>query len=199
MNATHNKPMDLPWRRAACVALLALASAGCELRKAMYDQPKLKALQASDFFSDGRASRPLPEGTVARGLLKDDSHLYDGLVDGKQATNFPFRITQDDLLRGQERFRIFCTPCHDRAGTGHGMIVQRGFKQPPSYHIDRLRTSPPGYFYNVIKNGFGQMPGYAPQIPVEDRWRIVAYVKALQMSQDAPVDQLPAPLQAQVK
>lgn len=181
-----------------CVPVLAglMLSTGCELRQAMYNQPKLKPLQSSEFFENGMASRPLVDGTVARGLLNDDAHLYDGLVDGKPAKTFPFPITQEVVKRGQERFNIFCSPCHDQAGTGNGMIVQRGFKQPPSYHIQRLRESDPGYFYNVIKNGFGVMQGYAPQVPVKDRWAIVAYIKALQLSQNATIDDVPESMRA---
>ncbi|MCO5044009.1 MAG: cytochrome c [Verrucomicrobia bacterium] len=170
---------------------MALAGSGCELRKAMYDQPKLRPLQKSEFFSDERASRTLIEGTVARNQLHEDDHLYNGLVNGEHATTFPFPITREVLLRGQERFNIYCSPCHDRAGMGNGMIVQRGFKHPVSFHDPRLQSSPPGYFYNAIKNGFGQMPSYADQIHVNDRWAIIAYIRALQLSQNATLDDVP--------
>jgi mono/diheme cytochrome c family protein len=169
----------------------AFAGTGCELRQAMYDQPKYKPLQRSEFFSDGRASRPLPEGTVARGLLKDDEHLHDGIVNGAMAETFPYPITAEILARGQERYNIFCMPCHDMSGSGNGMVVQRGYKRPTSFHEARLRQSPPGYFYNAIKNGFGQMPQYADQIPVHDRWAIVAYIRALQLSRNAAIDDVP--------
>lgn len=164
---------------------------GCELRKAMYDQPKYKPLQKSEFFSDQRASRPIPEGTVARGLLKDDALLYDGMENGAMAERFPFPITREVLARGQERYNIFCLPCHDMSGSGNGMVVQRGYKKPVSFHDPRLRNSPPGYFYNAIKNGFGQMPNYADQIPVNDRWAIIAYIRALQLSRNATIDDVP--------
>lgn len=170
---------------------IALAGSGCELRQAMYDQPKYKPLQKSEFFSDHRASRPLPEGTVARGLLKDDPHLYDGMENGAMAENFPFPVTREVLARGQERYNIFCMPCHDMSGSGNGMVVQRGYKKPVSFHDPRLRSSPPGYFYNAIKNGFGQMPNYADQIPVNDRWAIIAYIRALQFSRNATLDDVP--------
>jgi mono/diheme cytochrome c family protein len=176
--------------------LVALFSGGCEIRKAMYDQPKYKALQASEFFGDGRSARPLVEGTVARGHLRADQHLFAGVVDGKPAEVFPFAIGAADLARGRERFNIYCSPCHDQAGTGNGLVVQRGFKVPPSYHIPRLREAPPGYFFDVITRGFGQMSSYAAQIHPEDRWRIVAYVRALQLSQNARLEDVPEPLRA---
>lgn len=173
------------------VALIGLAT-GCRIRKEMYDQPKYEPLTQSDFFGDNRSARPLIEGTVARGHLHEDQHLYDGMVDGNLATTFPFPVTREVLLRGQNRFNIYCSPCHDRTGSGNGMIVQRGFKQPPSYHIDRLREAPPGYFYTVIKNGFGVMSSYAYQVnKPEDRWAIVSYIRALQLSQNAKLDDVP--------
>ena len=175
-----------------------LLLSGCELRQAMYDQPKLRPLQASEFFEDGMASRMPVEGTVARGLLKEDGHLYDGMENGELATTFPEAVTLDVIRRGRQRYDIFCAPCHDRVGTGNGMIIQRGFKQPPSLHEDRLRDSAPGYYYNVIKNGFGVMQGYAPQIPVKDRWAIAAYIKALQLSQNAVLDDVPEDKRAQL-
>lgn len=193
------------WKKTAVgLAMIAalLAGSGCELRRAMYDQPKIaKPLMESDFFADGRGSRQLVEGVVpwSAGEYVEDPHLTDGKVSGADAMTFPFEITANDLARGRERFNIYCSPCHDQAGTGQGMIVKRGFKAPPSYHIDRLRTAAPGYFYNVIKNGFATMPGYAPQIPVEDRWRIVAYIRALQLSQNADPKDLPQELAAQLK
>lgn len=178
---------------------MSLMGSGCEIRKAMYDQPKYRPLQHSDFFSDGRASRPLIEGTVARGQLNDDEFLYDGVENGKQVESFPFPVTREVLLRGQERFNIYCSPCHDRSGSGNGMVVQRGFKKPTSYHDPRLRSSPPGYFYTVIKNGFGQMPSYADQIPVADRWAIIAYIRALQLSQNATLEDVPEAERSQLE
>jgi hypothetical protein len=173
----------------ALAAGLVLAGTGCKLRRAMYDQPKVRPLAHTDFFGDSRSARAQVEGTIARGQLREDTHLYQGTVNGKPAETFPFPVTREVLLRGQERFNIYCAPCHDRSGSGQGMVVRRGFKQPPSYHIDRLRQSPPGYFYATITGGFGQMPSYAEQIRPADRWAIVAYVRALQLSQHAaPAD-----------
>lgn len=171
--------------------LLVLGGTGCEIRKAMYDQPKYKPLQQSDFFGDDRSSRPFVEGTVAQGHLNDDPHLVLGEVDGKPAEVFPEPVTLEMLRRGHERYNIFCAPCHDRAGTGNGMVVQRGFKKPVSFHDPRLRASPVGYFYGNITKGFGQMPSYAAQIPVRDRWAIVAYIRALQYSYQANVEDVP--------
>ena len=177
----------------ACVVL-----SGCEIRKAMYDQPKYQALQQSDFFGDERSARPLIEGTVARDHLRADRHFYEGVVDGKPAEVFPFEMTKADLERGRERYNIHCSPCHDQSGSGNGMIVKRGFKQPPSYHSDRLRASPPGYFFDVTTRGFGQMNGYAGQIKPDDRWRIAAYIRVLQLSQHATSDDVPADIRAQL-
>ena len=171
------------------VLLLLYTTAGC--RQDMHDQPKYEALEASTFFPDGRASRPLVPGTVARGQLREDTHLYEGKVAGKPAETFPFPIDLKTLERGQQRYNIYCSPCHDRVGNGDGMVVRRGFRRPPSYHIERLRQSPPGYLYDVITNGFGAMQDYAAQIPVRDRWAIVAYVRALQLSQNARLNDVP--------
>ena len=173
------------------MGLLVLGSTGCEIRKAMYDQPKYRPLQKSEFFSDARASRALVEGTVARGHLNEDAHLHTGKIGDQLAGTFPFPVTREVLVRGQERFNIFCAPCHDRAGTGNGMVVQRGFKKPVSFHDPRLRASSVGYFYGNITKGFGQMPSYAAQIPVKDRWAIVAYIRALQYSYQATLDDVP--------
>ena len=155
------------------------------------DQPKYEALEASSFFPDGRASQQLVPGTVARGQLREDAHLYEGKVNGKPAETFPFPVTLETLRRGQERYNIYCTPCHDRVGNGEGIVVRRGFRRPPSYHIDRLRQAHPGYFYDVITNGFGAMQDYSAQIQVRDRWAIVAYVRALQLSQNAVLSDVP--------
>jgi mono/diheme cytochrome c family protein len=151
----------------------------------MHDQPKYEPLESSAFFRDGQASRPLVEGTVARGQLQDDDHLYTGKVNGQPATTFPFPITGAMMDRGQQRYNVYCAPCHDRVGNGVGMIVRRGYRQPQSFHIDRLRAAPPGHFYDVITNGFGAMPDYRAQIQPEDRWAVVAYIRALQLSQHA--------------
>jgi hypothetical protein len=162
---------------------------GC--RQDMHDQPKYQPLEASDFFADGRASRPLPPGTVARGQLNDDEHLYSGKSGKKFADALPFAVSPALLARGQERFNIFCSPCHGRLGDGDGMVVRRGFRHPPSFHIDRLRQAPVGYHFDVITNGFGSMQDYSAQIPVKDRWAIIAYVRALQLSQHATLGDVP--------
>jgi hypothetical protein len=159
----------------------------------MANQPRYEPLQKSEFFDDQRASRPLVEGTVARGHLDADEQLYTGKIGGALATTFPFPIDRQVLLRGQERFDIFCSPCHDRVGSGQGMIVRRGYRPPPSLHIERLRAAPPGHFFDVISHGFGAMPDYAAQIPPHDRWAIAAYIRALQLSQNAAIGDVPEP------
>ncbi len=179
------------------LVLLAFAAVGC--RQDMQDQPKYIPLRPSDFFADGRSERPLTQGTVARGHLDDDAAFYTGKgPDGKFIETFPFPVTREVLARGQERFNIYCTPCHDRLGNGMGMIVRRGYRKPPSYHIDRLRTVPNGYIYDVITKGFGAMPDYAAQIEPRDRWAIVSYVRALQLSQNAPVGDVPPDARGQL-
>lgn len=181
-----------PLRHIAAVALVAasLFAAGC--RQDMHDQPKYKPFVATDFFGDGRSARPLIQGTVARGDLREDSHFYLGKVKDAYATALPMPVTRELLAHGQTRFNIYCSPCHGRLGNGEGMVAQRGFKYPPSFHQDRLRGEPVGYFFDVITHGFGVMPSYASRIPVADRWAIVAYVRALQLSQNAKMDDVPA-------
>jgi mono/diheme cytochrome c family protein len=156
----------------------------------MHNQPKYRPLRPSTLFADGSSARQPVEGTVARGTLNADDALHTGKVMGAALKQMPFPITEADLNRGQERFNIYCTPCHDQAGNGRGMVVQRGYRQPPSLHIERLKTADPGYIFDVITNGFGVMPDYRAQIAPRDRWRIIAYVKALQLMQptvpDAP-------------
>lgn len=166
-----------------------LLASGCRLD--MHDQPKYTPLRQSDFFPDGRAARPLVEGTVARGLLNEDEHLVTGKVNGQLATEFPFPVTAEVLARGRERYDIFCSPCHDRTGAGNGMIVRRGYRQPPTFHQDRLRQAPPGHFVDVMTNGFGAMPDYRSQVPPRDRWAITAYVRALQLSGNATLSEVP--------
>ena len=173
----------------ALVPVLAFA-AGC--RQDMHDTPRYEAYEASTIFADNRASRIPPAGTVARGWERDDEALYTGKIAGQAVDECPFAIGRDELLRGQQRFNIYCTPCHGRLGDGNGMVVSRGLRQAASYHQDRLREEKLGYFYDVITNGFGAMQGYAEQIPVRDRWLIVAYVRTLQMSQHASVNDVPA-------
>jgi mono/diheme cytochrome c family protein len=158
----------------------------------MFDQPKVRPLQASTFFADGRASRPLPEDTVARGDLRGNELLFTGRIGGVVADAFPFAVTKEVLDRGQERFDIFCSPCHGRTGYGDGMIVQRGFKAPPSFHGDRLRQAPAGHFFEVMTTGFGVMYDYRSRVSPEDRWAIAAYIRALQLSQHASAADLDA-------
>jgi cytochrome c1 len=182
----------------ALVALVAIgAIAGC--RQDMHDAPRYEAFEASDSFADNRVSRVPPAGTVPRGWLREDEALYTGKVNGQLVDAFPFAIAHADLQRGRQRFNIFCTPCHGRLGDGNGMVVQRGLRQAASFHQDRLRQERPGYFFDVITNGFGAMPDHAAQIPVHDRWLIVAYVKALQLSQHAAVDDVPADRRAELE
>jgi len=176
--------------RLAAVLLLATAVAGC--RQDMHDAPRFDPLEATTLFHTNASAQPLVAGTVARGHLDADELLHTGKLNGQDSTVFPFDITRADLDRGEERYDIYCAPCHGRTGHGNGMVVQRGYRQAASYHIDRLRTIPVGYLYDVVTNGFGAMPDYRSQIPVEDRWRIVAYVRALQLSYNATAGDVPA-------
>ncbi len=182
-------------RRSATLAAAALAlalAAGC--RQDMHDQPRVRPLGESDFWADGQGARPVPAHTVARGNLRADTLYYSGRTAAGQLTATlpsPLALSRALLERGRDRYTIFCTPCHDATGGGRGMVVRRGFKQPPSYEIDRLRAVPIGHFYDVMTNGFGVMASYASQIPPEDRWAIAAYVRALQLSQHAPAAEFP--------
>jgi mono/diheme cytochrome c family protein len=172
------------------IAALSLAvSAGC--RQDMHNQPKYRALRATTFFSDGASARPLVEGTVARGTLQDDEAFFTGKVGNAPVRELPFPVDEAMLTRGQERYNIFCTPCHDSTGGGKGMVVQRGYKQPPSFHETRLRNIEAGYFFDVMTNGFGAMPDYRMQLAPRDRWAVVAYIRALQLSQNAAAADVP--------
>ncbi len=181
---------------AAAIAFLTLA--GC--RQDMHDQPRYKPLAESNFFSDHRSARPMVEGTVARlpqggtndPYLRIDEARYQGTLDGNYVDQFPIPIAKADIERGQTRFNIYCTPCHGRLGDGNGMIVMRGFRQPPSYHSDRLVNAPIGHYFDVITNGFGAMPSYASRVQPDDRWRIIAYIRALQLSESASLNDVPA-------
>lgn len=171
--------------------MVLLALAGC--RQDMHDQPRFKPLAQSDFYSDLRSARPPVEGTVARGQLHEDTYFYTGKVGSNPGDFMPFPASADVLARGRERFNIYCAPCHSRLGDGNGVIPSRGFpRKPPSYHSERLRKAPLGYFFDVMTNGFGIMPDYASQIPPRDRWCIVAYIRALQLSQGAAASDVPA-------
>jgi mono/diheme cytochrome c family protein len=182
----------LPLRtvRLSSVVVACVLLAGC--RQDMHDAPRLDPLESSTFFADGRASRQLVANTVPRGHLRDDEHLFTGKVNGQLAAEFPMPVTAQVMARGRERFEIFCAPCHGRSGEGNGMIVQRGFRKPPSYHEQRLRDQPVGYFFDVMTNGFGAMQDYSAQVPVADRWAIAAYIRAIQLSHNARVEDVPA-------
>jgi mono/diheme cytochrome c family protein len=174
------------------LALIGLSLAGCS-RLDMQDQPKYRPQRPSDFFADGRSERQPVEGTIARGALNEDTAFYEGKdAAGMDIEAFPVAVDKAFIVRGQTRYNIYCSPCHGAIGNGLGMIVRRGFKQPPSYHIDRLREAPVGHFYDVISNGYGAMLNYASQVQPRDRWAIVAYIRALQYSQNANVNDLPA-------
>jgi hypothetical protein len=170
--------------------LAVLALAGC--RQDMHDQPRFKPLAESDFYADLRSARLPVDGTVARGQLHEDSYFYSGKLGNNPGDYMPFPVTEEVLARGRERFNIYCAPCHSRLGDGNGMIVQRGFRAPPSYHTERLRKAPLGYFFDVMTNGFGAMPEYAAQIPPRDRWTIVAYIRALQLAEEATMGDVPS-------
>ena len=189
--------------RAIIFALVAGCCLGCE--DDMADQPRFEPLEASSFFDDGIASRQIPEGSVARGHLRSDTHLFEGKVNGQPASEFPFPVTADWLARGRQRYEIFCAVCHGSTGDGYGMIVQRGFVRPPAFypipehqaalpqHYTRaqwLLTAPVGHYFDVITNGWGAMFSYNDRVKPEDRWAIIMYIKALQRSQYAPADQL---------
>jgi hypothetical protein len=171
----------------AAVSLVLLASC----REDMQNQPKFIPLRENPFYADNRSAREPVEGTIARGQLEDDPLMYTGKVNGQEANEFPFPITAQDLARGRERFNIFCSPCHSQLGDGKGMIVQRGFKNPPSYFEPRLMQAPVGHFFVTMTYGRGAMADYSAQVPVADRWRIAAYIRALQLSRSAKLSDVP--------
>jgi mono/diheme cytochrome c family protein len=182
------------------LVLMGIGIAGC--RQDMHNQPRYKPLAASNFFADGLSARMPVEGTVAWGrssiqaadpaFLRMDPARYTGKVGTADIDYFPFPITKDDLERGQARFNIYCSPCHSRIGDGNGLVVRRGFTQAASYHTERLLHAPVGHFFDVMTNGLGKMPSYASRVQVDDRWRIAAYIRVLQLSQNAPLDLVPA-------
>jgi mono/diheme cytochrome c family protein len=171
------------------VAVSTLALGAC--RQDMHDQPKYRGLRGTPFFADGGSARPLVEGTVARGTLQEDVAFFTGKVGTATVKELPFPVDEAVLNRGQERFNVFCGPCHDATGSGKGMVVQRGFKAPPSFHDERLRNADAGYFFDVMTNGFGAMPDYRGQLSARDRWAVVAYIRALQLSQHAAASDVP--------
>ena len=185
MGSTRKLRKVLP----ALLALIAV-TAGCRID--MHIQPYYRPMAKSDFFVDDRSARMPVEGTVARGNLREDAYFYTGKIGNNPGDFMPFPVTAEVLDRGRERFNIYCTPCHGRVGDGNGFIPTRGFRRPPSFHIDRLRKAPIGYFYDVDTNGFGVMPDYASQIAPRDRWCIAAYIRALQLSQNATSSDVPA-------
>jgi hypothetical protein len=177
----------------SCILWVALGLAfltACDMQD-MYQQPKYTPLESSDSFNDGRSARPLEPDTVAQGQLRTNTLFYAGKSDGKYATALPMPLTMQLLKRGHERYDIYCAPCHDRIGNGNGMIVQRGFRSPASFHIQRLRDAPIGHFYDVMSNGFGAMADFSAQITPEDRWAIAVYIRALQLSQHATLADVP--------
>lgn len=184
--------------RTAVVALAVAASAAA-CRQDMHDAAKYEPLEYSAFFKDHRSERPMIPGTIARGHLKEDKLLYTGRDGDALSQQFPFPVTAGVLARGRERFNIYCTPCHSRTGEGNGIVVQRGYKHPPSFHDDRLRSMAPGYFFQVMTNGFVTMPSYALQVAPEDRWAIAAYIKALQLSRHASAADLTADEKARLE
>lgn len=189
------KPLAL--HLAAITVLIVVSATGC--RRDMQDQPRYKPLRASRFFADSRSARPIPAGTVARDELNDLDVVHTGLVKGVFTTQFPVPITKQFLLRGEQRYNIYCTPCHGFIGDGNGMIAKRGFKWPANLHTDRLRNAPPGYLFQVVSNGYGAMPAYRFQIEPQDRWAILAYVRALQLSRNTSVADVPAEGQAELE
>jgi hypothetical protein len=173
----------------SCAMAAMLAMAGC--RADMQDQPRMFPQRGTDFFADGRSVRPQMANTVARGQMHEDSYFYTGMQDGKEGNALPFPVTMAVMERGQERYNVYCTPCHSRVGNGEGMIVQRGYRPAGNFHTDRLMNAPLGHFFNVMTNGYGAMPEYASQVAPADRWAIVAYIKALQLSQAAKQSDAP--------
>ena len=174
----------------AGAAALLVALTAC--RNDMHDQPRYKPLAASKFFADHRAARPQVDGTVARGHLRIDEARYTGKIAGEDIDQFPIPIAKADILRGQDRFNIYCTPCHGRLGDGTGLVVMRGFRQPPSYYSDKVLNAPIGHFFDVMTNGFGAMPSYASRVQPDDRWRIAAYIRVLQAAVAGKISDVPA-------
>jgi len=185
---TANRKQETAMRVARAVTGLSamaamLVLAGC--RQDMHDQPKFFPQRGTSFYTDGRSARPQVENTVARNQLHQDAYFFTGLQDGKEGDGLPIPLTTEVMARGQERYNIYCTPCHSRVGNGDGMIVQRGYRPAGDFHTDRLRNAPLGHFFSVMTNGYGAMPDYAAQLTPEDRWAVAAYVRALQLSQNA--------------
>jgi mono/diheme cytochrome c family protein len=191
---SHRQPLALVTALAVCISFTA-----CRAPQKMASQPSYKPYEGSAFFEDGSSARSLVAGTVAQRTLREDAFLYTGKLGAELVDSFPFEMTAERLQRGRERYDIYCSMCHGRTGAGDGMIVQRGYKQPPSLHSPQLRARRVGHFFDVMTNGFGVMPSYASQVPVEDRWAIAAYVRVLQMSQNATMADVPADKRAELR
>ncbi|MGZ8798103.1 MAG: c-type cytochrome [Thermoanaerobaculia bacterium] len=183
-------------KRAALTLALIAGLAGC--RQQMANQPRYDPYEPSDFFADGMSARPRLAGTVARGEAGVDPYFETGKINGQVGDGFPFPVTADVMQRGRQRFDIYCSECHGRLGDGNGMIPSRGFRRPPSYHTQALRTAKIGHFFDVMTNGFGAMPSYRTMIPPSDRWAIAAYIRALQLSQNATIEEIPPEDKAKV-
>ena len=164
----------------------------------MANQPRYDPLEPSDFFADGMSARPRIPGTVARGELAVNAFMASGKINGADGDGFPMVVDANVMNRGEERFDIFCSECHGKVGDGNGMIPSRGFRRPPSFHTELLRSAKTGHFFDVMTNGFGSMPSYAAQVPVEDRWAIIAYIRALQLSQNGTINDLPPDMRAKL-
>jgi len=188
-----------PARRSLLAARLLVLTAlllGC--RQKMANQPRYDPLEPSDFFADKMSARPRIPGTVARGELVSNDFMATGKINGADGDGFPFAVTAAVMNRGEERFNIYCSQCHGKVGDGNGMVPSRGYRRPPSFHTEALRRAVTGHFFDVMTNGFGAMPSYAPQVPVEDRWAIIAYIRALQLAQNGTIDDLPPDLRAKL-
>lgn len=181
------------WMRTALLSTLPLLLSVAACAPNMSEQPRYNPLAPSDFFPDGRSARPPVPGTVAHEATTTDQVVLTGKLNGELVERMPISITRELLARGRERFSIYCSPCHGRTGNGEGMVVKRGFRQPPSYYIPRLRMAPDGHFFEVISKGFGEMASYASRVDARDRWAITAYIRALQFSQTATLDDVPSP------
>ena len=183
MSGTMKGFESLPAMSALAVMAATMLLAGC--RQDMHDQPKFYPQRGTSLFVDGRSVRPQVDNTVSRGQLREDAYFDSGMQNGAEGNSIPVPVTMELLQRGQERYNIYCTPCHSRVGNGAGMIVQRGYRPAGNFHTERLRNAPLGHFFSVITNGYGAMPDYAAQLTPADRWAVVAYIKALQLSQNA--------------
>jgi cytochrome c553 len=193
----QDSPKGLTLPRLVLLVCTVLLLTSC--RRDMQDTPRANTFSEARFFDDRMSARPLPAGTVSQEYGNYDELLETGKIGERVSEVFPFEITAADLNRGRERFNIFCTPCHGWTGDGNGMVVQRGFRRPPSYHIERLRNAPIGHFFDVMTNGYGSMYSYAERVPARDRWAIAAYIRALQLSQGATIEDVPANNRAELQ